>query len=149
MAWMSASGTGMTGMDHASTLAPSGDLQMPGMANAQDVALSAATGTEADLLYLQFMISHHEGVVEMAEAAVAAATDDDVRLLARAIVESQSAELAVLRDMLAERGGPLRGLQPRIDGSTREQLRDWLGRHMSGPPHHGPSRCSSTPPHVH
>ncbi|NUU17011.1 DUF305 domain-containing protein [Cellulomonas humilata] len=108
MAWMSTGGDDMAGMEHGSTQTPSGDLPMPGMAGAEDLArLSAATGSEADRLYLQLMIPHHEGGVEMAQAAVAMAADDDVRRLAQAIVDSQSAELTVLRDMLAERGGPL------------------------------------------
>ena len=110
MAWMTTGDSGMAGMGHGSTAAPSGDVQMPGMASAEDLArLSAARGSEADRLYLQLMIPHHQGGVEMAQAAAATAADDDVRRLAQAIVDSQSAELAVLRDMLSERGGPLTG----------------------------------------
>ncbi|WP_146848050.1 DUF305 domain-containing protein, partial [Cellulomonas terrae] len=108
MAWMSTGDAEMAGMDHGSTPAPSGDVPMPGMASTEDLArLSAASGSAADRLYLQLMIPHHQGGVEMAQAAVTTAADDDVRRLAQAIVESQSAELALLRDMLAERGGPL------------------------------------------
>ena len=108
MAWMSTDGDGMDDMAHSPTPTASDDAQMPGMASAQELArLSSATGSDADRLYLQMMIPHHQGGVQMAAAAVATAADDDVRRLAQAIVDSQSAELAVLRDMLAERGGPL------------------------------------------
>ena len=39
----------------------------------------------------------------------AEASDDDVRRLAQTIVDSQSAEIGLLRDMLDAHGGPLPG----------------------------------------
>ncbi|RNB52484.1 DUF305 domain-containing protein [Agromyces tardus] len=77
---------------------------MPGLATAEQVAeLRAATGGEAERRFLELMIAHHEGAVEMADAALARASSDVVLRLARTIVESQTAEIAIMREMLAER----------------------------------------------
>lgn len=124
MAWMSGDDTGMGGM-HGSTSAgtdtgtetgtdtgteaSSGSVSsMPGMASTQDLArLDQASGSEADRRYLQLMIAHHQGGVEMAESARDAAATEVVRRLAGTVVRSQSAEIAVLTTMLDDRGGPL------------------------------------------
>lgn len=106
MGWMPDDTEGMSGMQHGST--SKGAAGMPGMATAEDLArLQEASGAEAERLYLQLMIPHHEGGVAMAKAAVERAEDPEVRRLAQTIVDSQTAEIALLRDMLAARGGPL------------------------------------------
>lgn len=102
----------MPQMDHASSDGTgSGDGEataMPGMATADDLArLHVAAGSEADRVYLELMIPHRQAGVAMAQVAADRAIDPDVRRLAQAIVGSQRAELDVLRDMLAARGGPL------------------------------------------
>ena len=108
MTWM-ADGSDMTTMDHGEAPdASSRATPMPGMATEDDLRrLDAAEGVEAEALYLQLMIAHHQGGVEMAQAALERATDDDVRRLAQAIVDSQTAELAVLKQMLPERASYL------------------------------------------
>ncbi|MBF5082680.1 DUF305 domain-containing protein [Quadrisphaera sp. INWT6] len=83
-----------------------GVAAMPGMASAEDLArLQAASGTDAERLYLQLMIPHHEAGVEMAEAALTETDDPTVDRLAASIEASQTSELAVLRTLLAERQG--------------------------------------------
>ncbi len=110
-------GTSMAGMDDA--VGESGDMEgmhsgsgsapsMPGMASTQDLAaLEAAQGAEADRRYLQLMIPHHQGGVEMARAAQDRAETAEATLLAGTIVRSQTAEIAALEAMLDARGGPL------------------------------------------
>ncbi len=67
MAWV--------GGEHAEAHA-SADGTMPGMATeAQLDELRAATGVEAERIFLRLMIAHHEGGVAMADAAVADAQD--------------------------------------------------------------------------
>ena len=105
MVW--AGGTAMThgGM---SDDAMSGMAVMPGIASPEDLArLREATGSDAERIYLELMIPHHEGGVEMARTAAERAEEPEVQRLARTIVDSQTAELAVLKEMLAARGGPL------------------------------------------
>ena len=107
MAWMPDDAEDMTGMDHDSPT-PTAETPMPGMATDEQLdRLRNATGVEAERLYLQLMIPHHQAGVEMAEVAAARAADSNVRQLAQTIVDSQTAEIAVLRQMLESRGGPL------------------------------------------
>ncbi|HET8716147.1 MAG TPA: DUF305 domain-containing protein [Nocardioidaceae bacterium] len=106
MQWMSETGSGMGSMDHGAdaTTAPRSDPVMPGMASDEDLArLADAGGVDAEVLYLRLMVAHHEGGVAMAQAALDLVEDDDARRLAQAIVSSQTAELAVLNDMLDAR----------------------------------------------
>ena len=64
---------------------------MPGMATAAQLdELRAATGVEAERIFLRLMIAHHEGGVAMANAAVADARTTEVRTLAAAIAAAQT-----------------------------------------------------------
>lgn len=95
MAWV--------GGEHAEAHARA-DGTMPGMATpAQLDALRAASGVEAERLFLRLMIDHHRGGVAMADAAVAEATRPEVRQLASAIASAQTSEIKLLESMLAER----------------------------------------------
>lgn len=111
MSWMVADD--MAGMDHSSPDDPSpqsaGDIMaMPGMATeAQLRKLERSRGLRAERLYLQLMIPHHMAAVDMARFALENATQPQVRQLAESIDNSQTAELDVLRSMLADRGGPV------------------------------------------
>lgn len=80
---------------------------MPGLVTpAQLDRLEAASGADADVRYLALMIPHHQGGAEMAEIALREADQPAVRRLAEAVVAAQQAEVIVLEQMLAERGGP-------------------------------------------
>lgn len=94
MAWV--------GGDHAAHSAAGG--VMPGMATpAQLDELRAASGVEAERIFLRLMIAHHRGGVEMADAALAEARTDEVRTLARAIAGSQTSEITLMERLLRER----------------------------------------------
>lgn len=81
----------MGGMDH-------GD----GMMSDQDMAeLSSAEGDDASRLFLEQMIVHHEGAVDMAEAAISDAENEDVLELAETIIASQTTEIATMKDLLS------------------------------------------------
>lgn len=118
MGWMDHSGTAGTddtaGTDHPGTdhadMAGSGMNPMTAMGLAtpeQMAALEAAEGLEAERLYLQLMIPHHVGGIEMADAATEEASQPEVRRLARAMSTAQTAEVTALQQMLDERGGPV------------------------------------------
>lgn len=78
---------------------------MPGMATSDDIArLSTLTGVEAETLFLQLMIAHHKGGVEMAEAVIARTTNPVVLALANAIVFAQNGEIQYMEELLAARG---------------------------------------------
>jgi uncharacterized protein (DUF305 family) len=91
-AWIEATGSGMT-MDH--------DMGMDGMlSEAEMTALRDATGTDFDRLYLEGMIQHHEGAIEMADMIVDSA-NAEARELADAIISSQTVEIATMTALLA------------------------------------------------
>lgn len=72
--------------------------QMPGMATEQQLdLLRAARGRDADALFLQLMIPHHEGAIHMASYAVEHAKDADVEQLAGRIQHNQRLEIQELR----------------------------------------------------
>jgi uncharacterized protein (DUF305 family) len=73
-----------------------------GMMSGDDLAaLEAASGSDVGALFLEQMIVHHEGAVAMAEQVLDAGESDQVRELAQAVVDDQSAEIAEMRAMLA------------------------------------------------
>ena len=112
MSWMSGdTGSGDTGsrdtaaMHHMPHDAADGAV-MPGMATETELAgLRGLSGTELDVRFLQLMIRHHQGGLEMARYGQAHATQAAVRSLARSIAETQTAETTTMGTMLRARGG--------------------------------------------
>lgn len=80
----------MDGMDHGGMMSDS-DMQ----------ALEDATGVEASRLFLEQMIVHHQGAIEMAQAEVDNGQNADVIALAEAIIASQTTEITTMEDILA------------------------------------------------
>ena len=98
MAWMGSEHTG-----HGETTP--GMPLMAGMASDAELdALRRATGRDAEVLFLQLMIRHHEGGVLMAKALLTRSTRDDVVTLARSIENGQTGEIATMTAMLTDRG---------------------------------------------
>ncbi|MFJ9691778.1 DUF305 domain-containing protein [Kitasatospora sp. NPDC101183] len=78
---------------------------MPGMAtNTQLAKLRSLSGRDAEVFYLQLMIEHHKGGVEMAQGYVDAAKNDTEKRLAQSMVVAQTSEVQLMTDMLKERG---------------------------------------------
>ncbi len=72
--------------------------EMPGMASEDELdQLGAATGAEADRLFIELMVRHHEGGIEMAEYAAANGSVGEVRLMAESIATSQRDEITELQ----------------------------------------------------
>ncbi|MDQ1248048.1 MAG: hypothetical protein QG597_2420 [Actinomycetota bacterium] len=70
------------------------------MTDAQMSALAAAKGPAFDQLWLQMMISHHEGAIAMAED-VSDSTNPQVKAMAASIITGQQAEISTMQGMLA------------------------------------------------
>ena len=82
-----------------------GVARMPGMASTEELAkLRSLSGPELDVYFLQLMLRHHQGGLEMAQFAAGNAQTSYVRTLAEKIAAGQDAETLVMRRMLAERG---------------------------------------------
>lgn len=78
---------------------------MPGMATSAELAaLRRATGADVDVMFLQLMLRHHEGGMAMMEYAQTRATSPAVINLATSMVETQSNESTLMRQMLAAKG---------------------------------------------
>lgn len=71
------------------------------------VALSRSTFTAADVAFMQHMIVHHAQAVEMVELLETRGASPAVKLIGRRIALGQQAEMALMRDWLAQRGQPL------------------------------------------
>jgi uncharacterized protein (DUF305 family) len=100
MAWTDAP-HGMGGMG---SMEVTSYADMPGMASDEQLEeLRSLDGVEAERLFLELMIDHHTGGVEMAEAVLPLTDRDEVDRLAQTIVDGQTAEIATMEQMLAER----------------------------------------------
>jgi uncharacterized protein (DUF305 family) len=89
----SMSGMGHGGMDHGG---------MDGMmSDAQMAELRSSIGSEGSSLFLELMIEHHEGAVDMADDVIDGGRNADVRELAEQIITSQTAEIETMRALLA------------------------------------------------
>ena len=76
-------------------------MSIPGMMSDADMQqLTAASGTEFDRLFLQQMIVHHQGALEMADTELAQGSNTAALALAQAIKTSQTAEITEMQQML-------------------------------------------------
>lgn len=89
----------MGGMDHGDMGDDSGD--MAGMMDEDEMSdLMAASGPDWDRMFLEMMIEHHEGAVEMAQVEVDEGENTDAVALATKIITDQQAEIAEMRRLL-------------------------------------------------
>jgi uncharacterized protein (DUF305 family) len=93
----------MGSMDHGSM--DMGGMDMGGMSAEDMAALEAASGPEFDRMWLEMMVIHHRGAVEMAQTEIAEGSNADAVALAEDIADSQAAEIEEMETLLAELGG--------------------------------------------
>lgn len=106
MSWMSGSDAGHA---HGGTgdepLTDEEAHEAMGMASADEIeALEEATGQEADCLFLDLMIRHHEGAIPMAEALLELGSDPRALQVAQAIKDGQTAEIDAMESMQTRLG---------------------------------------------
>jgi uncharacterized protein (DUF305 family) len=78
--------------------------RMPGLATPEQLQeLKSLTGVPAETLYLELMIAHHVGGVEMAQAILDRTTYRAVTDLARGMVSVQQSEIDYMNDLLDAR----------------------------------------------
>lgn len=76
--------------------------RMPGLASDADIdELLASSGAEADALFVDLMITHHQGGVHMAQYAATNANVGVVRRFAGAMVSNQLGEIEEMRALVA------------------------------------------------
>ena len=62
--------------------------------------LEQSTGAAFDRMFLEMMIAHHEGAVQMAQTELADGVDPQARALAQEIIDAQQSEITVMRRLL-------------------------------------------------
>ena len=85
----------MDAMDH-------GGMDMQGMDQQAVMSLlSGLSGTEFDRRFLELMIDHHRGAIEMAETVRAEGENPDALRLAGLIIDDQTAEITEMTNLVA------------------------------------------------
>ncbi|MBM3711736.1 MAG: DUF305 domain-containing protein [Actinobacteria bacterium] len=87
-------GSSKTG-SHAGHMMDEGMLSYDEMAQLKD-----ANGAEFDRLFLEGMIKHHQGAIQMADMIIDS-VNEEAALLGKNIVDSQSAEIERMRQLLS------------------------------------------------
>jgi uncharacterized protein (DUF305 family) len=106
MSGSTTSGTGgmdMGGMDMGGTTsaAESSAMSMPGMMSGDQMQqLESASGAAFDKMFLELMIVHHQGAIEMAETEIADGSNPEAVALAQKIKSDQTAEIAEIQALL-------------------------------------------------
>lgn len=79
-----------------------GAMMMTGMMSEADMArLGNATGADFDRMFLEMMILHHEGAIEMAEQQLAEGKYQATKDLAQAVITGQQAEIEEMNTLIA------------------------------------------------
>lgn len=74
---------------------------MSGMLSVEDLdALGQLSGVAFDRAWLEAMIAHHEGAIEMADDVVRDGLNTEIHALAEAIISGQQTEIRTMRSML-------------------------------------------------
>ncbi len=85
-----------SGMEHG------GGHEMPGMMTEDQMTqLEQAKGGAFDRMFLEMMIEHHEGAIEMAKTEQAEGENSDAIKLAEGIEKAQTQEITLMKDLLA------------------------------------------------
>ena len=106
-AWLALWGRPQSGAE-APMAGMASDMGMANAAQVQGISSSQLV-KDAELLFLQLMHRHHQGGIQMAQAALSAnpRTNDVVTRLAQGIVSGQRVELQVIESLLRRFGGSI------------------------------------------
>ena len=77
---------------------------MQSMNTMHDAMMTAATKANADVAFVEGMIPHHQGAIEMAKIQLKYGQDDQIKNLAQGIIDAQDPEIALMKQWLASRG---------------------------------------------
>jgi uncharacterized protein (DUF305 family) len=88
------------GMEHGDMGHDSGGAMSGMMDEEQMGELMAASGADWDRMFLEMMIEHHEGAIEMAEVEVDKGENPDAVALAEKIISDQQAEITQMQQLL-------------------------------------------------
>jgi uncharacterized protein (DUF305 family) len=97
-------GMNMPGMSTGQSMpGMTGSASMPGMMSDADMSkLQGMKGAEFDRMWLQMMIQHHQGAIDMAKIELAQGGSADARTLAQKIIDGQQAEITEMNGLLGQ-----------------------------------------------
>ncbi|MBP2366764.1 DUF305 domain-containing protein [Pseudonocardia parietis] len=99
-AWGAPAPGAMPGMDHGS-MRGMDHGGMAGMVTPDQMnRIEQANGADFDRMFLDMMIAHHDGAVQMAQTELANGTNPEAKALARQIVDTQETEITEMRELL-------------------------------------------------
>lgn len=88
---------GHGGMGHGSD----DDSGMSGMMDAEQMNdLTEASGAEFDSMFLELMVEHHEGAVEMAQSEIDQGENSDAIAMAEKVISDQQSEIEHMQQLL-------------------------------------------------
>jgi uncharacterized protein (DUF305 family) len=77
---------------------------MPGMMSSEQMSsLEGMSGSEFDRMWLEMMIDHHNGAIQMAQTEIASGANPEAKQMAETIVTTQQREIDQMTAMLAQR----------------------------------------------
>ncbi|MDJ0418883.1 DUF305 domain-containing protein [Rhodococcus opacus] len=95
--------SGMSGMNHGGANATADGGGMSGMMTPEQMTdLAGKSGADFDTAWLNMMIEHHTGAIEMAQTELADGENADAKQLATAIVGAQQAEITTMQGQLQQ-----------------------------------------------
>ncbi|MBV6761444.1 DUF305 domain-containing protein [Rhodococcus opacus] len=96
-------GGGMSGMNHGGMSGMADGGGMTGMMTPEQMTdLAGKSGADFDTAWLNMMIEHHTGAIEMAQTELADGDNADAKQLATAIVGAQQAEITSMTALLPQ-----------------------------------------------
>jgi uncharacterized protein (DUF305 family) len=95
-AWLNEWGAEAPSADHGTEMAGPGM-----MTDAEMDALGSASGAEFDVMWMEMMIRHHEGAIEMSNTEVESGSNAEAIALAKTIITAQQAEIDEMNRLLA------------------------------------------------
>jgi len=94
----------MEGMDHSKMNMDMDDDAMSMSMDDMSAMLEGKTGDDFDEAFLQGMIPHHQGAIDMAVAAKASAKHDEIKRMADAIISAQQQEIDQMNQWMKDWG---------------------------------------------
>jgi uncharacterized protein (DUF305 family) len=85
-----ASDPSMPGMDH-------GSMGTGMMSGEEMIQLNQAKGAEFDRMWIDMMIKHHQGAIEMSKTELASGASPEAKSLAQKIIDAQQAEITEMQ----------------------------------------------------
>lgn len=84
-------------MDHGMMMAPTSSMDMASMMAGMNASLRGKTGDDFDKAFLDEMIVHHQGAVDMAQLVLTTSQRPELKTFANEIITAQTREIGQMR----------------------------------------------------